>query len=181
MWRIGLVEGHNAPPHRKRKMTLLEQLTAAFAEADAESIANIPAEVKESREQFRALQAELREMFPRDQDYGKRWAVLYRKVSKQTIKDVTEHPFDDHVERAINRAKRTHENRNERIAKKFEKAGISDIASDDLVVVYGKDFCGKWIIGGHLVKLDVIWAGGYNIQCLHCRVLCKITKIKDAA
>jgi hypothetical protein len=180
MWIIGLVEGHNAPPHRKRKMTLLEQLTAAFAEADAESIANIPAEVKESREQFRALQAELREMFPRDQDYEKRRSVLYRQVSKQTIKDVTEHGFDGHVERVIKRTKRTHESRNQRIAQKFEKAGISEIDSD-LVVLYGKDFCGKWIIGGHLVKLDVIWAGGYNIQCLHCRVLCTITKIKDAA
>ena len=165
MWIIGLVKGHNAPPHRKRKMTLLEQLTAAFAEADAESIANIPAEVKESREQFRALQAELLEMFPRDQDYEKRWSVLYRTASKQTIEDV----------------KRTHESRNQRIAQKFEKAGISEIDSNDLVVVYGKDFCGQWIIGGHLVKLDVIWAGGYNIQCLHCRVLCKITKIKAAA
>lgn len=161
-------------------MTLLEQLTAAFAEADAESIANIPAEVKESREQFRALQAELREMFPRDQDYEKRRSVLYRQVSKQTIKDVTEHGFDGHVERVIKRTKRTHESRNQRIAQKFEKAGISEIDSD-LVVLYGKDFCGKWIIGGHLVKLDVIWAGGYNIQCLHCRVLCTITKIKDAA
>ena len=181
MWIIGLVKGHNAPPHRKRKMTLLEQLTAAFAEADAESIANIPAEVKESREQFRALQAELLEMFPRDQDYEKRWSVLYRTASKQTIEDVTEHGFDGHVERVIKRTKRTHESRNQRIAQKFEKAGISEIDSNDLVVVYGKDFCGQWIIGGHLVKLDVIWAGGYNIQCLHCRVLCKITKIKAAA
>ena len=158
-------------------MTLLEKLTAAFAEADAKSIAAIPEEVKANREWFSNMKRNLREEFPQ---YTKFRAELDRIASKQAIED-NSWSFEDHVEREIKRTKRTHENRNKRIAQKFEKAGIADIDSDDLVVIYGTDFCGEWFINNHHVKLSVIWAGGYNIQCLHCRVLCRVTKSKEAA
>jgi len=162
-------------------MTLLKKLTAAFAEADAKSIAGIPEEVRLTRERFRNLHAKLLEEFPRTKEQPFRYLQELRHiVSKQLQEDMT-WSFDDHVEREIKRTKRTHENRNKRIAQKFEKAGIADIDSGDLVVIYGEDFCGEWVIDGHHVKLDVIWAGGYNIQCLHCRVLCSVKKIKEAA
>tara|TARA_S200000501_G_scaffold359576_1_gene385678 strand:- start:446 stop:934 length:489 start_codon:yes stop_codon:yes gene_type:complete len=162
-------------------MTLLEKLTAAFAEADAKSIAGIPEEVQANREWFRKVYAKLREEFPINrQNYNRFYTELDRIASKQTQEDNT-WGFDDHVEREIKRTKRTHENRNKRIAQKFEKAGIADIDSDDLVVIYGTDFCGEWFINNHHVKLQVIWAGGYNIQCYHCRVLCSVKKIKEAA
>ena len=162
-------------------MTLLEKLTAAFAEADAKSIAGIPEEVQHTREWYRNAYAKLREEFPiNSQNRNRFYSELNRIASKQIQEDMT-WSFDDHVERVTKRTKRTHENRNKRIAQKFEKAGIADIDSDDLVVIYGEDFCGEWVIDGHRVKLDVIWAGGYNIQCLHCRVLCSVKKMKEAA
>jgi len=164
-------------------MTLLKKLTAAFAEADAKSIAGIPEEVKANREWFRKVYAKLREEFPMNSgraNYNRFYSELDRIASQQTQED-NNWNFDDHVEREIKRTKRTHANRNKRIAQKFEKAGIADIDSDDLVVIYGEDFCGEWVIDGHRVKLDVIWAGGYNIQCYHCRVLCSVKKIKEAA
>ena len=157
-------------------MTLLEKLTAAFAQADAKSIAGIPEEVQHNREWFRTVRAKLREEF----GYRRAQEELDRIASRQTQED-NNWSFENHVERVTKRTKRTHENRNKRIAQKFEKAGIADIDSDDLVVIYGEDFCGEWVIDGHHVKLDVIWAGGYNIQCLHCRVLCSVKKIKEAA
>ena len=162
--------------------TLLKQITAVFAEVDAKSIAAIPEEVKESRKWYRTQCAKLHEEFPlsKGDNYGKFWGALYRIATKQEIED-NDWSLDNHVERVIKRTKRTQESRNKRIAQKFEKAGIANIESNDLVVVYGEDFRGEWIIDGHLVKLDVIWAGGYNIQCLHCRVLCKIKKLKEAA
>ncbi len=161
-------------------MTLLEKLTAAFAEADAKSIAGIPEEVQANRVWFRKVYAKLREEFPINRANRNRfYSELDRIASKQTQED-NNWGFDDHVEREIKRTKRTHENRNKRIAQKFEKAGIADIDSGDLVVIYGEDFCGEWVIDGHHVKLDVIWAGGYNIQCLHCRVTCKVNK-REAA
>lgn len=162
-------------------MTLLKKLTAAFAEADAKSIAGIPEEVKANREWFKKVYIKLREEFPiSGANYNRFYSELNRIASKQTQED-NNWGFDDHVEREIKRTKRTHANRNKRIAQKFEKAGIADIDSDDLVVIYGEDFCGEWVIDGHRVKLDVIWAGGYNIQCYHCRVLCSVKKIKEAA
>ena len=162
-------------------MTLLEKLTAAFAEADAKSIAAIPEEVKANREWFSNMTRTLREQFPMTREAPFRFhQELNRIASKQAIED-NSWSFQDHVEREIKRTKRTHENRNKRIAQKFEIAGIADIDSDDLVVIYGTDFCGEWFINNHHVKLSVIWAGGYNIQCLHCRVLCRVTKSKEAA
>jgi hypothetical protein len=162
-------------------MTLLKKLTDAFAEADAKSIAAIPEEVKANREWFSNMKRNLREEFPMTREQPFRFhQELNRIASKQAIED-NSWSFEDHVEREIKRTKRTHENRNKRIAQKFEKAGIADIDSDDLVVIYGTDFCGEWFINNHHVKLQVIWAGGYNIQCLHCRVLCKVTKSKEAA
>ena len=158
-------------------MTLLKKLTDAFAEADAKSIAAIPEEVKANREWFSNMRRNLREEFP---EYTRFNAELHRIASKQAMED-NSWSFEDHVERETKRTKRTHEDRNKRIAQKFEKAGIADIDSDDLVVIYGTDFCGEWFINNHHVKLQVIWAGGYNIQCLHCRVLCKVTKCKEAA
>jgi len=162
-------------------MTLLKKLTAAFAEADAKSIAGIPEEVQRSREWYRNAYAKLREEFPINRQNGNRFYSELNRIASKQIQEDMNWSFDDHVERVTKRTKRTHENRNKRIAQKFEKAGIADIDSDDLVVIYGEDFCGEWVINGHHVKLDVIWAGGYNIQCLHCRVLCSVKKIKEAA
>ena len=63
----------------------------------------------------------------------------------------------------------------------MEKAGITSIDVDNFKVVYGKNFEGHWIIDGFRVKIEVIFAGGYNIQCLHHRVLVNIKPIKEAA
>ena len=88
---------------------------------------------------------------------------------------------ETHIERAIKSLQKTHAARNQRILNKMVKAGITSIDVDDFRVIYGEDFEGCWVIGGHLVSINVIWAGGYNIQALHQRVLVKITKNKEAA
>jgi len=158
-------------------MTLLEKLTAAFAEADAKSIEAIPEDVKANREWYRKMAAELREELPgHTQDYYKE---LNRIASQQTQVD-NQHTIAQHIERETKRTVRDHAERNLRIAKKFQKHDIADIDSTQLEIIYGENFSGAWLIDGHYVKLSVVWAGGYNIQCLHCRVTCKVNK-REAA
>lgn len=65
------------------------------------------------------------------------------------------------------------EKRNYRIAKKLFDKGITDI-SENFEIIYGNDFVGEWVIGDNLVSLKVIFAGGYNIQQLHPRVLVNV-------
>lgn len=64
-----------------------------------------------------------------------------------------------------------------KIAAKLAKEGIqavTDAAADST----SDGFNGWWKVetdqGAKFVKLEVIGAGGYNIQCYHYRVLCKV-------
>ena len=64
--------------------------------------------------------------------------------------------------------------RNSSIAAKLTKAGVTEIISEEFG--YTKDgFNGVFVVntdaGKKRVKIETIYAGGYNIQCLHLRVL----------
>ena len=157
-------------------MTVLQKLTEVFEEADAKSIAAIPEDVKSNRQWFRNLNKDLLEKHNGYTNNFYRDLNIY--TSQQDRRD-NEGTYENHVERETKRTKDSHVDRNRRIAEKFQKYGIEDIDSDELEIIYGTDFRGEWFIDGHHVKLDVIWAGGYNIQCLHCRVTCKVSKTSN--
>ena len=160
--------------------TLLQQIQAAFEDADAQSIAALPEKVIEARATYRTLMDELlaTRLFSEERRLAREAMDVMFTQSFQSDFDWGE---EVHIERAIATLKKTHAARNERILKKMVKAGITSIDVDDFKVIYGQDFEGRWVIGGHLVSINVIWAGGYNIQSLHQRVLVKVTKNKEAA
>jgi len=160
--------------------TLLQQIETAFADADAQSIAALPAIVIAQREKYQPM---LKAMYdaPHSSDaYYAARADINFEFSKSFQEDAR-YGERDHIERVIKRLQKTHAARNERIRNKMANAGINSIDVDDFKVIYGQDFEGCWVMGGHVVSINVIWAGGYNIQSLHQRVLVKVTKNKEAA
>lgn len=74
-------------------------------------------------------------------------------------------------------AKLTSEKRNAKIANQLQKAGITGVTSGQ--ITWNKDgFNGSFTVmtdkGEKRVKVETIYAGGYNIQCFHIRVLVKV-------
>lgn len=69
--------------------------------------------------------------------------------------------------------------RNTMIASKLTKAGVTSVV--DGYIGYTRDgfdgvFCVESAEGQSRITINTIYAGGYNIQCLHMRVLVKIKK-----
>lgn len=67
--------------------------------------------------------------------------------------------------------------RNATIARKLEKEGVTEVLSTTFTRT-NDGFNGVFGVvtnnGNKTVSVDTIYAGGYNIQCLHLRVLTKI-------
>ena len=96
---------------------------------------------------------------------GKKWMEYLRNGKAWSINHITK------TEKANSEA------RNAKIAAQLSKAGITKVAgSESNHSVNG--FEGRWTVetdkGQKSVFINVILAGGYNIQCLHIRVLCKV-------
>ena len=97
---------------------------------------------------------------------GKSWYKVFDGRSKSMIEEFMEKNHQNTIDK-----------RNASIAKKLEKAGVTEVLSEEYV--YTKDgFNGIFRVntdaGVKRVSIDTIYAGGYNIQCLHLRVLVKV-------
>jgi hypothetical protein len=91
---------------------------------------------------------------------GKTWYNLLAYTNK--IEEVVRKNIDNLIA-----------NRNNRIIKALNKKGITEIQDFELVSC-GDGYEGTFVIDGHIVSINTILAGGYNIQCLHQRTLIKI-------
>jgi len=165
-------------------MNLQEQIKAAFAESDAQSLAKLPEVIERQRNAYYELKQESYRAFHLHGRNSSEYCTL--REQQKTLFSVSfrndyDWGYDEHVGRASRALKKTHDARNDRIVRRMEKYGITKIDVDNFKVVYGKDFTGLWIIDGHEVSIKVIWAGGYNIQCLHHRVLVNVKVNKAAA
>lgn len=97
---------------------------------------------------------------------GKTWYNVFNNHSVRGIEEFVE-----------KNCKAIAARRNASIAKKLEKAEVTEIVSEKYS--HSNDgFNGVFVVntnqGAKRVVIDTILAGGYNIQCLHLRVLVKV-------
>ena len=97
---------------------------------------------------------------------GKTWYNIFDGRSKSMIEAAVEKNHNSIISK-----------RNASIAKKLEKASVTEVVSEEYV--FTRDgFNGIFIVntnsGSKRVTIDTIYAGGYNVQCLHLRVLVKV-------
>jgi len=149
---------------------LISKLEKAFAKCDAYYLQKIPTDVEEMRVNWR----EFKKNFYDNTDRPK-WSYPVCPYGS-AFEYKAQFSLQEHIEKTTKETQKKHEARNYKIAKKLEKAGVTNIDAINFEIEYGNDFVGSWIIDGHKVTIKVIFAGGYNIQCLHNRVLCNVKK-----
>lgn len=154
---------------------LLTQIQNAFVKADDQAIADMPAAIVEARALYRVAKDKV---LSTPMYSPERYEAVEAKnaMFSKAFQSDFDWGEERHIERAIVSLQKTHEARNARIHKKMADAGIKSIDADNFEVVYGEAFEGWWVIDGFDVRINVIWAGGYNIQRLHHRVLVKVKK-----
>jgi len=95
---------------------------------------------------------------------------MYEKLKFASIKQVRELALKD--------ADRKLKNRNLMLAKKLEKAGVTEISDSEVIYSDNNAFDGLYTVetkqGRKAISINTIIAGGHNIQCIHHRTLVKI-------
>jgi len=156
---------------------IMSQLAEAFTELDAKVLAATQVWAKERAAAVKATREELkaeRRAMGEWAYYGKLFDVAGGKTWFRV--------FDGNSEQAIagfvtKNCKAVADKRNATIARKLAKEGVTGVITSTFAK--SKDgFDGIFTVqtdkGNKTVTVNTIYAGGYNIQCLHLRVLTKV-------
>lgn len=157
---------------RETIMTLFNTITEILAVYDQQTIdsqiASIPARRQAKKEIWQQHGVK---------KFGNVYSVLFDAVGGKGWYQLLDWSTADIAEKITKREKANAEARNAKIALKLEKIGVAEIV-DANPVYSNSGFVGTWVVksdkGNFKVSVDVILAGGYNIQCLHNRVLVSV-------
>lgn len=154
-------------------MSLFNTITEILAVYDQQTIDAQIASIPARRQALKDEQAKWDSSSRRGNSWGY-YAAMYEAVGGKGWKNLLDWSDKDIAEKITKKEKANQEARNAKIATKLEKVGVAEIV-DANPVYSNSGFVGKWNVksdkGNFKITVDVILAGGYNIQCLHNRVL----------
>lgn len=155
------------------------QVAGAFADLDAQAIneekqyiletADLVienAQVKNPQDQYKTLQ---QIMLQRGIDRDLVGTIRHARANK-----TTEEANAEIVKIALKPTLAKQEKRNHRIAKKLLEKGIEQFDINNQEIKWGGDFETEWRVQDLMVSLKVIFAGGYNVQKFHPRILVNV-------
>lgn len=139
---------------------ITNQIAEAFADVDAIALEKLPTTIIAQRKHYKDAVAEGKTYmrncaFWEDMKYGE----------------------EVQTQKALKQMKATHEARNERIAKKLNDKGIKKIDLTNVKIIWNNNFETNLNVDNLRISLKVVWAGGWNIQSLHNRVLCNVKEV----
>jgi len=138
---------------------LISELEKAFATVDAIALEKLPTKITAQRKHYKDAVAE-----------GKTYMMNCAFWEEMKYGEEVQ------TQKALAKMKETHEARNERIAKKLNDKGVKNIDLTNVDIIWGNNFETTMNVGNIQITLKVVWAGGWNIQSLHNRVLCNVKK-----
>jgi hypothetical protein len=157
--------------------TILAKLNEVFSPMDAEVLAASQVWAKGRKQALREFKDsdEAKEM---RRDQGRYYRRLYAIAGGKTWYDVFDGRNDAMIEAIVEKnCAATVRQRNAKIAAKLEKAGVTEVLSEEFTHTrdgFDGVFAVKTDAGIKRVIIRTIRAGGHNIQCLHLRVLVNV-------
>lgn len=157
--------------------TIISRLNEVFAPMDAEVLAAAQEWAKgraqairefKASDEYQAIRFDPYRLYARLHGIagGKTWYTVFNGNSLTNI-----------AEFVMKNCAAVAAKRNASIATKLAKAGVTEVISEEFTHTHD-GFNGVFVVGTDAgrktVTVDTIRAGGYNIQCLHLRVLTKV-------
>lgn len=153
--------------------TIMGQLEQVFEEMDAKVLESTQVWAKERKQAVREfwMSDEPKKLGCEWARYRAAWAIAGGKTWHQVFRSRSEAGVAEFVEK---NCKAVAVKRNASIARKLDKAGVTEILTNEFTRTRD-GFNGIYRVntdkGEKVVKIETIYAGGYNIVCLHLRVL----------
>jgi len=158
----------------KKLTDLIQEIQVALSKFDDQIIESDVEAFRKTSERVQAYKAKARAS-GESKDQWTFYKNLFILAGGKGNYHLIQYGFNSDVEEKIRKnSKSKIEARNAKIALKLLKLGAdSVIESGDMI--YSKDgFNGVFKVAGKTVIIETIYAGGYNVQCLHLRCLVKI-------
>lgn len=159
-------------------ITLMKQIQCVLAEYDAKVLQSLIDSIPRRRAAKKAVQERWSAGEFKGQYATNHYAsACIEAVGGKTWSNLLEWGNAALIEKLTKMEAAKAEARAAKIAAKLTKEGINEV-TDAGAERTSDGFNGWWKVetdlGTKFVKLEVIGAGGYNIQCYHYRVLCKV-------